>query len=330
VNGGLVGYLVMAAIPLHPKGKSMDLLDHMRTFVLVGQCSSFTRAAKELSRTVPAVSKSISRLESHLNAELLSRTTRKVALTAAGRDFFNRCLTIIAGVDDAVQTVTDSKVQPEGHLRIHTPSEIGRRYLIPLIADYRRAFPLVTFDLTLENRIPDLCVEDFDVSVSVTPHVSSQWTSRNVGATYSVLCASPDYIAAHGMPQVPEDLAGHECIRPFDDPANTLDSATFEGPYGPVNLYIPPSEFHLNTRDGLVDAISSGLGIGCIPAFVAAEHLADGRLVRVLPLYHLESNGIHAVYRPESNSQTCIRSWTAYLGNNLPRLMASDLQARSA
>jgi DNA-binding transcriptional LysR family regulator len=306
----------------------MDLLDHMRTFVHVGKFSSFTVAAKELNLSVPTVSKSISRLESHLNAVLLYRTTRKVNLTSAGRDFFNRCLTIIAGVDDAVQTVADSNVEPEGHLRVHTLNEIGRRYLIPLIADYRQTFPLVTFDLTLENRIPDLGTEGFDVSVSITPNLNSQWVSRNVGATYSVLCASPDYIAHRGMPQVPEDLAGHECIRPFDDPASTLDSSTFEGPYGAVNLYIPPSDFHLNTSDGLVEAVSSGLGIGCIPAFVAAEHLADGRLIRVLPLYHLESNGIHAVYRPESSINNCIRSWTAYLGNNLPRLMASDLQVR--
>ncbi|OCR26113.1 hypothetical protein AFK24_06135 [Pseudomonas syringae] len=308
----------------------MDLLHHMRTFVLVGKYSSFTIAAKELNLTLPAVSKSISRLEGHLNAVLLNRTTRKVTLTGPGQDFFNRCLTIIVGVDDAVQTVADSKVQPEGHLRVHTLNEIGRRYLIPLIADYRRSFPLVTFDLTLENRIPDLCTGNFDVAVSVMPLLNEKWISRNVGATYSVLCASPDYIAGHGMPLVPEDLAGHECIRPSDDPASTVDNATFEGPYGPVNLYIPPSEFHLNTSDGLLDAVNSGLGIGCIPAFVAAEHLADGRLVRVLPLYHLESNGIHAVYRSESSSNTCIRSWTAHLGNNLPRLLASDLHERSA
>jgi DNA-binding transcriptional LysR family regulator len=308
----------------------MDLLDHMRTFVLVGKSSSFSIAAKELNLTASAVSRSITRLESHLNAVLLDRTPRKVTLTAAGQDFFNRCLIIIMGVDDAVQTVADSKIQPEGHLRVHTLNEIGRRYLIPLIADYRRSFPLVTFDLTLENRIPDLCAEGFDVSVSVTPNVDSQWISRNVGATYSVLCASPDYLATHGMPQVPEDLAGHECIRPLDDPASSLDNASFEGPYGPVNLYIPPSEFHLNTSDGLVDAVNSGLGIGCIPAFVAAEHLADGRLVRVLPLYHLESNGIHAVYRSESSDNKCIRSWTAYLGNNLPRLLANGLHERAA
>lgn len=303
----------------------MDLLDHMRIFVSVARLTSFSAAAKELNIALPTVSRSVSRLEEHLNATLLTRTTRKVAMTDVGQEFFKRCQRIIAGVDEAVRAVADSDVSPEGHLRVHTISEIGKRYLIPLIAQYQRSHPSVTFDLTLENRIPDLAREGFDVSIATSPLADQRLVTRNIGATYSVLCASRDYLLRNGTPKVPEDLMKHECLRPFEEPANAPDTWAFDGPYGPVNVYLPPSSFQLNSSDATVDAVCSGLGVGCIPAFVAAQYLADGRLVRVLPKYHLESQGIHVAYPEVLEVNVCVRSWIAFLGAHLPKSLAAGL-----
>lgn len=305
----------------------MNLIDHMRIFVTVARHHSFTAAATELNFSVPVVSRSVSRLESHLNALLLNRTTRQVSLTNAGSDFFIRCQRIIAGVDEAVQIVTDSNILPEGHLRVHSINEIGKRYIVPAIAGYRLAYPAVTFDLSLENRVPDLMVEDVDISIGiVAPDHNPHLVSKNVGASYSVLCASPDYLNRRGYPIVPEDLISHECLRPLDDAISTLDTWEFEGPYGPVNIYIPPSSFQLNTSDAILPAVCSGMGIGCVPAFIAAEALRDGRIVRVLPHYHFECTGLHAVYPARLEGNICVKTLIAYLRSTLPVLLANGMK----
>lgn len=309
----------------------MNLLDHMRIFVFVAKFNSFTSAAKALNMTLPTVSRSISRLESHLNAALLTRTTRRLALTDVGQDFFQKCSKIIVGVDEAVQTASDSKVQPEGHLRIHSTHEIGRCQLMPLIAEYRRAHPLVTFDLVLENCPADQVQESFDVSISTLPMNSEQWASRNIGSTYNVMCASRSYLDQHAAPQVPEELQLHECLNPLEARSISQDIWAFEGPYGPVNIYLPPSSFHLNSRDAVVDAVRAGLGIGCIPAFLAADFLRDGELVRVLPDYHLASSGIYAICAQQHVNNVCVRSWINYLSSRFPlRLAAGPNSSRAS
>lgn len=300
----------------------MNLLDHMRTFVFVARLSSFSAAAKALNLSLPSVSRSISRLEGHLNAALLNRTTRHVQLTQVGRDFLNRCSAIIVSVDEALRAIADSNISPEGHLRVHASSEIGKRYLIPAIADYRRTHPLVTFDLVLEDRAPDILTEDFDVAVSLIPQSDDRLISRNVGATYSVLCASKDYLLRHGEPHVPAELTKHQCLTPGETPIETTDTWLFEGPYGPVNVYIPPSSVQLNCSDAIVDAVCAGLGIGCIPVFTARPLLDEGRLVSVLPRYRLASQGIHAFYPERHNENICVRSWLAHISICLPKLLA--------
>jgi DNA-binding transcriptional LysR family regulator len=294
----------------------------MRIFESVARLCSFTGAAKELDVALPTISKRIARLEGHLNATLLTRTTRKVGLTPVGRDFFNRCTRIIRGVDEALQVVVDSNVPPEGHLRVHTSTELGKRYVIPLIAQYRQLHPAVTFELTLDNRLPEALVGDADVLISIGDAESHDWATRNIGATYSILCASKDYLARNGYPMIPEDLLTHECIRPLDEPTVTSDTWTFGGPFGSVNVYLPPSSFQLNSSDAIVDAACSGLGIGSVPAFVASQYLKDGRLVRVLPKYYLESMGIHVMFPKASVSNPSLRSWIGFLSAHLPKSLA--------
>lgn len=305
----------------------MDLLGNMQAFVEVAKSNSFSLAARELGLSLGAVSRRVARLEQYLNARLLKRTSRYVSLTDAGHYFFQRAVRILAGIDETVQAVTDSNVVPEGHLRVHAVNEIGKRYLLPAIADYRQAHPGVTFDLVLDNQIPLLWEQGFDVSVSLSCHDDPRIVSRNVGASYSVLCASQDYLALRGEPQVPEELAGHECLRPLEDASHSAGIWEFEGPYGEVSVYIPPSDFQLNSSDAMVDAVCSGLGVGCVPAFLAAPHLRDGRLLRVLPGYRLESSGVYVSYLADMSSNVCVRSWTAYLNARLPQLGAVDAKS---
>lgn len=303
----------------------MNLLEHMRTFVAVARLRSFSAAAKRLNTSAPAVSRAIARLEGHLNAVLLTRTTRQVELTQEGMDFFHRCTQIIQGVDDAVRAVADSKIEPEGHVRVHAPKEIGTRYLIPAIADYRRVYAKVTFDLILEDRMVNLSTEEFDLAVSLTPHSGERLVSKNIGATYNVLCASREYVARHGTPHVPAELLAHQCLIPSEAATEVSDTWTFEGPYGAVNVFIPPSSFQLNASDAIVNAVSAGLGIGCVPSFIARPLLRQGRLIEILPGYRLVSRGIHASYLAVGNDNICVRSWLSYLDTYLPKLLADNI-----
>lgn len=301
----------------------MDLLGDIKIFVFVARFSSFSAAANELQLSLSNVSKRVARLESYLNALLFQRTTRQVELTDAGKVFFKRCASLISGVDEAVQAVTDSNLPPEGHLRVHALHEIGKRYLIPAIAEYRRIHPAVTFDLVLGNGPPRHDDDPFDICVSLMPSADPGLVARNIGASYSVLCASRDYLARYGEPTVPEELSSHECLRPLEDAAHSADSWDFEGPYGEVSVYLPPSAFQLNSSDAIVDAVRSGLGIGCIPAFVAAQYLRDEAVVRVLPRYQLESSGIYVTYPAKSSADACVRSWVAYLSTQFPQMLGA-------
>ncbi|KWV76323.1 LysR family transcriptional regulator [Pseudomonas fluorescens] len=304
----------------------MNLLDHMRTFVSVARLSSFSAAAQALNITLPTVSKSIVRLEGHLNAALLNRASQQIQLTPVGQDFFLRCSQIIFNIDAALSAVADSNVLPEGHIRVHATNEIGKRYLIPAIADYRRQHPRVTIDLVVEDRVPDLHSEHFDVAISLVPPGNDCLFSRNLGAMYSMLCASEEYLTRHGYPHVPADLIRHECLTPSEMPMEATDTWAFEGPYGAVNVYIPPSSLQLNSGDAIIEAICSGLGIGCVPMAQATQMIGERRLINILPDYRLVSQGIHAFYPEHLREDVCVRSWIGHLSNFLPKLLATSLQ----
>lgn len=307
----------------------MNLLAHMRIFSLVAQSGSLDVAMRELDLTAAVIKRSLARLEKHLNCALLTCSDDALLLTDAGQTFFKRCAPAVAAADEAVNAVIDGNLEPEGHLRLHAGGDLGNRYLIGLIARYRSAHPQVTFDVTLDHHNADVAGGEFDMAISQTRPGDSRLLVRNIGATYNVLCAAPDYLARHGAPRVPEELARYQCLSPLEEPANPDDIWAFHGPYGPVNVYVPAAAVQFNSQLAMVEAARAGLGIGSIPAYVASPELNAGRLVRVLPGYHLQTCGVHASYRRSAQADVCLRSWLAFLAVELPRSMAAGLEALS-
>lgn len=191
----------------------MDTLDNMRIFVRVVDAGSFTAAARHLNSTTAQISRAIADLEGHLRTRLLNRTTRRLAVTEAGQRYLQRCEHILAYVDEAEAEAADANVRASGTLRIHAMTSFGQRYLIPALARYREAHPEVSVELTLSQRIPDLLDEGYDTAVVLTRSLpDSGMVSQQLGDIYSVLCASPAYLAAHGTPRRPQDLANHPCV----------------------------------------------------------------------------------------------------------------------
>jgi DNA-binding transcriptional LysR family regulator len=181
---------------------------------LRGRSGSFTAAAVQLDTTTANVSRAVSNLEAHLQTRLLNRTTRRIALTEAGKRYLLRCEQILAYVEEAEAEASDAHARPAGQLKVHTMTGIGQHFVIDAIARYRKTHPDVTFDLTMANRVPDLLDEGYDVSIVLASELpDSGFVSQRLGITYSIVCASPAYVKANGCAQKPSDLLNHACLR---------------------------------------------------------------------------------------------------------------------
>ena len=165
----------------------MDTLQNMRAFSCVAEAGSFTAAAVQLDTTTANVSRAVSNLEAHLQTRLLNRTTRRIALTEAGKRYLLRCEQILAYVEEAEAEASDAHARPAGQLKVHTMTGIGQHFVIDAIARYRKTHPDVTFDLTMANRVPDLLDEGYDVSIVLARELpDSGFVSQRLGMTYSI------------------------------------------------------------------------------------------------------------------------------------------------
>lgn len=302
----------------------MDVFQSMRFFIAVAQSGSFTAAAELLDTNTTNVSKAISALEARLHTRLINRTTRRLALTEAGMRYLERCEKILDDVREADEEAGTAQTLPVGRLKIHTMSAIGNHYVIDAIARYREIHPTVMFDLTLTNRVPDLLEEGFDMSIVLARDLpDSGFVAQRLGITYSILCASPAYVAKRGLPQTPGELCAHECLR-IVNTVMPVENWTFEGPEGMETITIPVSPFHINTADGMTIAIRKGMGIGIQPIASAVDGLRAGTLVRVLPEYRLEELNLFAIYPSRKFVDAKIKTWVEFLKQSIPQLLASD------
>ena len=320
----------------------MDTLNNMRMFVRVVEAGSFTGAARHLDSTTAQVSRAIADMEQHLRARLLHRTTRRISVTEAGQRYLQRCERILSFVDEAEAEAAHANVRASGTLRIHGMTSFGQRYLVPSLARYRENHPEVLIELTLSQRTPDLIDEGYDVAVVIASSLpDSGMISQRIGSVFSVLCASPDYIARHGMPATPDDLSTHACrqfqtsffpmdVWVFDPPAQPARSATSadRGEAAPplrkhvVQLGVSP--FRVNVAEAMNAALREGMGIGLLPSYSAIESLQDGSLIRLFSEYQLPQFQVYALYPSRQYIDAKIRTWIDFLSETLPQAMAND------
>ncbi len=299
----------------------MDTLQAMRAFVCVAETGSFTAAAQQLQTTTPYVSRAVAKLETHLRARLLNRTTRRLALTDVGERYLARCVEILADLEAAEKEAGDAHAQPAGRLRVHATTGIGQHYIVPAIAAYRQRYPEVRFELTLANRVPALLDEVYDVAIVVAVELpDSGLVSQRIGETHSILCASPAYIARQGMPRRPAELARYACLRLLS-PVQPLEKWLLDGPDGREIAILEPPPFQVNVGDAMAEAIRAGMGIGPLPLYLARTGLQDGSLLRVLPEYKLQSLNVYALYPSREYLDAKIKTWIAHLRETLPEML---------
>ncbi len=272
----------------------MDKFQEMASFVAVVEAGSFVGAADAAGLSKAAVSRHVADLEQRLGARLLQRTTRRMSLTGDGQLFFARAKEMLAAVDEAESEISSRSGEPSGLLRINAPLTFGVMHLAPLWGRFAQLYPKVSLDIELSDRVVDLVEEGYDLAVRITNLANSQLVSRQLASTRMVPCASPQYLALHGTPVHPSELAQHAVISYSYWAAR--DEWTFTAPDGsPVVVHTHP-RIHANNGDTCRAAALDHQGIILQPDFLVADDLRHGGLVELLPTYRALTLGIHAVY----------------------------------
>lgn len=268
-------------------------LDELDVFVAVVETRGFTAAAAALGTTVTAVSRRVKALEQRLGTRLLNRTTRRVSLTAAGEVYYRQVRRLLAELRDTEGQLTDLAGEPHGPLRITAPMSFGVRRLAPVVARFARAHPRVQVQLQLDDRVVDIVEQGLDLALRIGYPQDSSLIARPIAPVARYVCASPDYLGAHGTPRAPADLVGHACLHYSN--LSEREEWTLSGPRGPEPVRVRGS-FCSNNGDVLCEAAAQGLGVALLPDFIAGEALADGRLVRILEGHEPPPYTLYALY----------------------------------
>lgn len=300
----------------------MDVFQAIRVFIRVVDAGSFTAAAKALGLSTAQVSRLVSELESHLQARLLQRTTRRLGLTEVGSRYLERCRQILSEFEEASAEASGSHLKPRGRLRVHAITGIGTQLLAPLVARYSEHYPEVNVELTLSQRHPDLLEEGQDVVITLARDLpDSEQIAQLLGTTYSVVCAAPAYLERYGTPQSLDDLEQHRCLRLLDPVFG--DSWTFNtnGVERAIHLQ---DTFQVNVADAMAQAAGAGMGICLLPDLVAARAFEQGLLVRLLAQHHLHERGIYALYPSRRFLDAKVRTWVEFLKEQLPLALSAN------
>jgi DNA-binding transcriptional LysR family regulator len=273
----------------------MDKLEAMNAFVKVVASGSYAEAARRLGVTRSAVSKAVMELEQQLGARLLDRTTRHVAPTEAGLAYYERCIAILAQVDETEAQISRLHDEPKGVLKINAPMSFGTLYLGDAVADFMIRYSDLKVELTLTDRFIDPLEEGVDVTVRIGTLVDSSLIARRISPARVVLVASPDYLKKHGTPQSPADLANHRCLSYGHTTSMQRWHLTEKGK--PISVAIGAC-LSSNNGDALRDATVKGIGIAQLPTFIAGKDIAEKRLQIILPENQPDDLTIHALYAP--------------------------------
>ncbi len=286
----------------------MTNLGDLEVFARVIATGSMSMAARDLGLSPAVVSKRIKRLEDRLGTRLLQRTTRQISLTEAGQGFHQRILAVLAGIEEAETYASGRSSEVSGTLKISAPTSFGRMHIAPHLKAFMDDHPDLAIHLVLSDEFTDIVGGGFDLAIRIAELTDSTLVARRLAPVRRLLCASPDYIAAHGMPQTIDDLKRHRCL-----PAHNHDLWRLEGPQGTLNIR-PEGMLITNSSEVIREAVIAGLGIALRSTWDIGEELKNGRLVQVLPAYEGSHNvALSAVYPSRQFLPAKVRLFIDYL-----------------
>jgi DNA-binding transcriptional LysR family regulator len=271
----------------------VNLIAAMRAFCGVVEHRGFTAAARRLQTSPAVVSRQVGALEKHLGIRLLNRSTRQVELSEAGAAYFPRCRELLDQLDGFESEVAGFGTRPRGTLRMSVPMDFGQLFLRPAIREFISLCPDVRLEVHFEDRQVHLLEEQLDVAIRISHLADSTLVSRRLGRACIGCYASPDYLAQHGVPGHPEDLANHHVLEYALSP--TPGKWRFETAHGSFDI---PVHWQLSANNGRVLANNAARGLGVIrmPEFLVQDYLADGSLLEVLEPFRSAPLDISVVY----------------------------------
>lgn len=297
----------------------MDRLAALRVFVAIAEAGSLSAAGRRLGMPLSTVSRHLKALEDELGARLITRTTRRLVLTEAGRFYAATCREVLDELDDAGRRLAGEQAEPRGELALTAPVVFGRLHVLPIVAAFLSAFPRVAARMLLVDRIVDLVEEGLDVGVRIGALPDSTLRATRVGAVRLIACASPSYLSRAGEPATPSELAPHQCIS-FNTFAHP-ERWTFGGD-GKREFRVTVSpKLAVNSADAAIDAAKAGLGIVRVLSYQAEASLADGSLRRILQGFEPESMPVNLIHREDRLPQSKVESFIAFAAPRLRQVL---------
>ena len=251
-------------------------LESVAAFARIVQEGSFTAAGRAMGIGPSAVSKKVARLEDQLGVSLLNRTTRKLILTNAGQEFFERCSRGLSEISSAEEAVQQLRKTPQGLLRIKLPQGFGPLYIVPLIPKFMALYPRIEIDLSFGQWDSGYMDKSVDVIISSADPANINLASRALAQFERVTCASPGYIDRHGKPRDQKDLANYNCLM-FTD-STSIPHEWIYYHHNAINRVHISGNFRTNSTDAMISAVTEGLGIAHMPAFAVGAAVAAGKL----------------------------------------------------
>jgi DNA-binding transcriptional LysR family regulator len=292
----------------------LDRLTGLEVFTKVVASGSFSAAGRAVGMSQTMVTKHIAALEGRLGVKLFHRSTRRISLTDAGRNYLESSERILADIETADSAVAADRVEPRGLLRLNAPVSFGCRQIAPLLSEFARSHPLVTVELGLNDRYVDLIEEGWDLAIRIGSLNDSSLIARRIASCRTAVCASPSYIAARGSPRSLSDLTDHNCLGYTLARQTGAGNWTF-GAGGEISVAVS-GNLRANNGDALRAAAIAGQGIIYQPTFIVADELCDGTLVALtLDRPTQELNGVYAVYPPERHPAAKVRAFIDFLAD---------------
>ncbi|MFA8388989.1 LysR substrate-binding domain-containing protein [Burkholderia ubonensis] len=300
----------------------MDHLHAMRIFARVAHLGSFTKAAEQMQLPRPTVSNAVQYLEKHLKIRLLQRTTRRVALTAEGATYYERCARLLADLDDVETLFEDAGASPRGVIRVDLPERFALDKVIPAIPSFHARYPDLRIVMSTTDRFVDLIADGIDCAVRVGALSDTSLVARRIGELAQVNCASPAYLARHGTPRSPDDLPEHVAVGYFSSrTGRDMDWEYADMDTGEMHAVKMRSIVSVNSSQAYLACCLAGLGLIQAPRDGLDAPLAHGTLVEVLPEWNAAPLPVSVVFPHGRHLAPRVRIFVDWLADALSRPM---------
>ncbi len=292
----------------------MDRLEAMAVMLTAVECGSLSKASRKLGVPLATVSRKVSELESHLKADLLIRSAKGLDLTPAGRSYVAAAKTILEQLNEAERTVAGEYMEPKGDLVVTAPTMFGRLHLLPVVMTFLAAFPDVSAELMLTDRVTHFLDDQVDVALRIGDLPDSDLIATRLGAVRRVVCASPAYLAARTPPATPPDVASHDVI--------SFGNVSAQGTWGfwseGTEIVVPfKSRLSVSTVDAAIDAGLAGAGLVRAMSYQVADVVRNQRLKLLLEPYEPPPRPVHLVYDKQNRLPLKLRAFVDFV---VPRL----------